>query len=486
MKKLLRLSAFILALLLTCSAVGCRNSEEEWSTYTSIIEVGGEDVSSGDRNPNATNEASDGNTTSSNKISSSDKSSSGVVVTGADSKEMAYFQNVPAKLDGTTVYFATWIDHNKNESAQVLSDFEDITGIKVELTTIAQTDYISKLTSLVAAGESPDVIVNNSEWPKILPLCTPLNETILDTTDKFWDQEVVKKYTVNGKPYLVNVINGAWDMGGACVVYNKRIFEDNGITTPSLYYQEGRWTLDNFFKCAKELKAVVKEAGVGIELDAFLGVYATNMITYDPSSQSFKSNIDDPSFISTLTKLIEARDAGYANVTDDGNRYLFEGERMGMLFTGTYGLRKTGHFNAMDQDDLEFVLVPRENSSAKQLYGNVSGRSYGICKGAKNADGAAYFLRYFLNMDFYDKDEIFKNEDCAALDKEIKANLNRSRMAATDTVISITTGSSGDIYKIFPDLKTCTASQVQAALKSGSNSLNSCINKANEIIKNYQ
>ena len=69
-----------------------------------------------------------------------------------------------------------------------------------------------------------------------MPLLKPLNETILNTKDTFWDQDIVKMYTVNGKPYLVNVRNGAWDMGGACVVYNKRIFEDNGIGTPSLYY----------------------------------------------------------------------------------------------------------------------------------------------------------------------------------------------------------------------------------------------------------
>lgn len=479
MKKLLRFSTLILAVLLTATAAGCRNSEDEWSTYTSIIEIGGEDSADGTGTSSATDkkENKKDNATSGNK-------KPGATVTGADSKEVAYFQNVPAKLDGTTVHFATWIDHNKNESAQVLADFEDITGIKVKLTTIAQTDYISKLTSLVAAGEGPDVIVNNGEWPKVLSLCMPLNETILDTTDTFWDQDVVKMYTVNGKPYLVNVRNGAWDLGGACVVYNKRIFEDNGITTPSLYYQEGRWTIDNFFKCAKELKAVVKEAGVGIELDTYLGAYATNMITYNPSSQSFTSNINDTSFVKNLTKLIEARDAGYANVCDDGNRYLFEGERMGMLLTGTYGLRKTGHFNTMDQDDLEFVLLPRESTSSAQVYGNVGGRAYGICKGAKNADGAAYFLRYFLNGDFYDQDELYKNDDCAALNKEIKTNMNRSKLACTDTVISIVTGSSGDIYKIFPDLKTCTASQVQAALKSGSNSLNSCINKANEMIKN--
>jgi len=422
MKNSQKITALLLSGLLLVSAAGCKgskNNNESWVTsYIEIDDDNGSQASSGGKTENTKNNSSKGN-------QSKGKSNKGGNKTGANSAEMSYFENAPAKLDGTTVHFATWIDHNRNESAQVIADFTDITGIKVKLTTIAQTDYISKLTGLVAAGESPDVIVNNGEWPKVLPLLKPLNETILNTKDTFWDQDIVKMYTVNGKPYLVNVRNGAWDMGGACVVYNKRIFEDNGIGTPSLYYQEGRWTLDNFFKCAKELKKVTK----------------------------------------------------------DGTRYLFEDERIGMLLCGTYGLRKTGWFNQLDQDDIEFVLLPKETSSSAQVYGNGGGRSYGICKGAKNADGAAYFLRYFLNMDFYDKDEIFKNDDCAELDKQIKANMNRKSLVSTDTVISIVTGASGGIYKIFPDLKTCTASQISAALKSGSNSLNACIDRANQMIK---
>ena len=478
MKKSGKVAAVLLSGLLLISAAGCKKSEDNNGSWvTSYIEI---DDNTGSQGNSGTKTDGKKNNHSSSKNNSSKK---GGNKTGANSAEMSYFESVPAKLDGTTVHFATWIDHNRNESAQVIADFTDTTGIKVKLTTIAQTDYISKLTGLVAAGESPDVIVNNGEWPKVLPLLTPLNETILNTKDTFWDQDIVKMYTVNGKPYLVNVRNGAWDMGGACVVYNKRIFEDNGIGTPSLYYQEGRWTLDNFFKCAKELKKITPDGGVGIELNTFLAAYSSSIISYDPASQSFKSNINDAKFNSTLQRLIEARDAGYANVTDDGNRYLFEDERMGMLLCGTYGLRKTGWFNQLDQDDIEFVLLPREDASAAQVYGNGGGRSYGICKGAKNADGAAYFLRWFLNGDFYDKDEIFKNSDCAELDKQIKANMNRTSLSSTDTVISIVTGASGGIYKIFPDLKTCTSSQISAALKSGSNSLNACIDRANQMLK---
>lgn len=480
MKKSQKVAALLLSGLLLVSAAGCKSSKDKNESWvTSYIEI--DDGTDSQASAGSKTDKKNNNSSKNNQSKSS--SNKGGNKTGANSAEMSYFENAPAKLDGTTVHFATWIDHNRNESAQVIADFTDITGIKVKLTTIAQTDYISKLTGLVAAGESPDVIVNNGEWPKVLPLLKPLNETILNTKDTFWDQDIVKMYTVNGKPYLVNVRNGAWDMGGACVVYNKRIFEDNGIGTPSLYYQEGRWTLDNFFKCAKELKKVTKDGGVGIELNTFLAAYSSSIISYDSASQSFKSNINDAKFNSTLQRLIEARDAGYANVTDDGTRYLFEDERIGMLLCGTYGLRKTGWFNQLDQDDIEFVLMPKETASSAQVYGNGGGRSYGICKGAKNADGAAYFLRYFLNMDFYDKDEIFKNDDCAELDKQIKANMNRKSLVSTDTVISIVTGASGGIYKIFPELKTCTASQISAALKSGSNSLNACIDRANQMIK---
>ena len=64
----------------------------------------------------------------------------------------SFFEDIPAELDGTTVTFATWIDHNSNESATVLSDFTDITGIKVEILHIPQMEYVSKLSALVASG----------------------------------------------------------------------------------------------------------------------------------------------------------------------------------------------------------------------------------------------------------------------------------------------------------------------------------------------
>ncbi len=449
MKKTKRISALILAALICITAAAC-----------------GSETTSG----------ADGT----KKPSKGDKGESVAV-----DAEMEYFENVPAKLDGTTVKFATWIDHTRNESAEVLSDFTNLTGIKVEIVTIAQTDYVTRLSSLIAAGESPDVIVNNGEFPTVLPLAKPLNETILDTTDEFWNQDVVKLYTIDNKPYFVNVKGGAWDMGGSCVVYNLRMFEDNGITTPATYYQEGRWTLDNFYKAARELKAVNSAGGVGIDLNGYLANYfATAFVEYDPIAAKINSNIDKPEFIKALQELYKARDNGYALVNEEASRWMFENESIGMIMVGTYGLRKTGWFNGMDIDDIAFAPLPTYDANSEQPYGATGGRSYGICKGAKNADGAAYFLRYFLNMDFYDKDEVFKNDECAEFAADIQKNAT-VMINPTYTVARIF-GSTEGLYGIFPDLKECTSDQVPTALKSGANSLNACIDKANQIIENVK
>lgn len=398
-------------------------------------------------------------------------------------KEAEYFDNVPVELDGTTVKFATWIDHKSNESAMVLSDFTDLTGINVELTRIAQTEYVSKMSSLVASGDSPDVVVCNGEWPRLLPVMQPLDDTILDASDPFWDQGVVKTYTVGGRPYLVNVEQGPWDMGSGCVYYNKRIFEDNGITTPDLYVHEKRWTLDNFYKAARELKNAIG-CGVGIDTETYLYAYADGFVEWDAEAGEFKSGINDPAFLSAWQRMAEARDAGYAEVTSGGSRWMFEQQKMGMLLSGGYGLRKTGWFQEHDikWEDLGYVPLPTD-ADGKQVYGAQSDRGYGICKGAKNPDGAAYFLRYFLNGDHYDEDELYKNAECAKLYHELQKNKDTSKFGCSYAVFSIFSNDSDPMYGVFPDLKDCTAAQIPTVLATKANTFNSCIERANTILK---
>lgn len=398
----------------------------------------------------------------------------------------SYFDSVPAELEGTTVKFATWINHRSNESAAVLDDFTNLTGIEVELVSITQSDYISKLTSLISAGQSPDVVVNNGEFPNILQVLQPLDGTKLDTTDSFWDQAVVKLGTIGGRPYLVNAKNSAWNMASPCVYYNNKIFEDNGITTPALYLAEGRWTLDNFYKCARELAQVCSEVGAGIETSAYFSTYASGMAKYDAATETFTSNLSDSAVTKVWQDMIKARENGSVKVNDEGGRHLFVSGKMGMIFTGAYGLRKYGWMNDMDINDLSFVTPPRAESGSEEVYGGSMFRSYGICKGASNADGAAYFLRYFLNADNYDESELYKNDDAAELYKKLSENQNYNNPVFDYGIMSLMSTTSLPLYEIFPDLADCSSAQVTTALNAGANKLNSCITRANMIINDVK
>ena len=100
--------------------------------------------------------------------SNGDKTGSSGGTQNMNADEEAFFDNVPAELIGTTVKFATWIDHTKTEAAPVMADFTELTGIKVELDTIPQGEYITKLSARIAAGQSPDIVVENGDWPRLM------------------------------------------------------------------------------------------------------------------------------------------------------------------------------------------------------------------------------------------------------------------------------------------------------------------------------
>ncbi|MBR2044486.1 MAG: hypothetical protein IJ946_09160, partial [Clostridia bacterium] len=141
----------------------------------------------------------------------------------SNENEEEFFLDMPSELRGTTVQFATWIGHDKTDTAICLEGFEETTGMKLELVQVNESDYVVKMSSLIAADQSPDVVVENGSFPKTLNLLMPLEveTTGLDVTDPFWDQDVVKKYTIGKYPYLVNGKRSSWNIASQMTYYNK-------------------------------------------------------------------------------------------------------------------------------------------------------------------------------------------------------------------------------------------------------------------------
>ena len=86
---------------------------------------------------------SDNSSASSNKGGSSGASTVSITkasdTTGDYGENFNPYASIPDSIKGSTVRFATWIDHTQTEGAVPLSNFERDTGLKVELFTVSQS-----------------------------------------------------------------------------------------------------------------------------------------------------------------------------------------------------------------------------------------------------------------------------------------------------------------------------------------------------------
>ena len=111
------------------------------------------------------------------------------------------------------------------------------------------------IASRIAAGNPPDIYFCNNDFPAALSCLQPIDTAQIDKTDPIWDQGMFNLSTINGKTYLVNTVGNIWNEVD-CVFYNKKLFNENNITTPEEYYKAGNWTFDTMKKAMQDVKAL--------------------------------------------------------------------------------------------------------------------------------------------------------------------------------------------------------------------------------------
>ena len=152
--------------------------------------------------------------------------------------------NVATKdYEGTEITYATWRNPAQYEDGPVVEEFQKKYGIKVNIDLMSETEYTNKVLGRIASGSAPDVYFSTYTFPYCLDALQPIDVAKLNLEESIWDQPLINLATVNGKTYLVDTVGNIWkdqDM----VFYNKKIFRDNGWTTPEEYYEAGKWNYD--------------------------------------------------------------------------------------------------------------------------------------------------------------------------------------------------------------------------------------------------
>ena len=391
-KQLLRILAMTMCILLAFSVVGC--SKGNTGSETSETADGGNMMFEfEDENGEGIRKEE---TTSTDKKTPSKElnASEGVTVTEQiklDGNDP--FANIPKKLQGTTVVFAHFGDEGATEYQKVCKAFTKKTGIKVKLLSYDQDTYIATVSKQIAARSAPDVIICNETFPHALEIAQPI-QNLLDLSEPFWDSSVTKATTIGKNTYFVNSLKGVWhniDM----IFYNKRIFSENSLRSPADYYKSGEWTYENLRKCLEEVKATGNVGGY-VDPKMMAASMGAAIVSYNSDTKTFAQNVKNA---------IPAYQYSAYNATNglwDHNLWfgIFTNGTIGLYHNSAYGCKYNGWFEGIDSSMIGAVPTPVSYNGVvcKQTE---SMRAYGLAKGAKNPEGAAYFLRYFLDYSYY-------------------------------------------------------------------------------------
>lgn len=396
-----------------------------------------------------------------------------------------YYDAMPDNLRGSTVRYATWIDHTMTEGNVPLTNMEADIGIKPELMVLNAYNYIDEVVAKIASNDIPDVVKANEGtqcFPLTLQILQPINKcSSVPLDDPLWDQTMIATATIDGNVYMVNTIGSPWSGSNLCY-YNKALFAENGFKTPEEYYQEGNWTWATLEKVLKDVKALGDDYQGGVVPVEILGDSAgVSFCKYDYKTGTFSSGISDPKLVSTYETYANWRDAGLVGVATYQD---FMNGKAGIVLTGVYGLKNNGHFMNMDFDDIGFTYLPAINDSEKGLTSSIY-RMYGVCAQAPNADAAGWFIRYWLDPEKYDLDNTFISKRGGNFYYELTNNPAENKYFNFDDGCASFVGS--DSSNVFiRGAQTAPAAQVNTKIQAVANVVNEACKGANDLIQSVK
>ena len=460
MKK--RMFAILLSAIMIFAVAGCGNSSKDSSS----------DVISNTVNSSDSTDSIDSTDSTNNNSTSSAEP------TSAESADAAIKNNKNIdlnKLKGTTVKVLMWRSLTDQEKATIES-FKNKYGItvKIEEAPLNSSEYMTKLSSLIASGDAPDIGVQSSFPLGSASAFQPVDVTKQDFSDPVWDTDLMAKYKLKGYNYVF-IANGNWYDNYGIVVFNEDMFTKDGIKTPYQLWKEGNWNWDTLKSTAAELKKKGHKYGYITHVADNLMLSANSgIVTYDGTS--FKNSLTDKNTIKAWTFHTQMVEEG---LQPTGQDYSFNKGETGMMGINSWVMLKGQYLRDCT---FKWMCVPFPSPKGEQetvpLYSNL----FGVVKGAKNPVGAGVFLRYFLdpanNGNFADRaiDSRFEEVFNYMNQKSVK-----KCVSYVDGVIGFTNASAQTT--MYSELQSATSAQVSTVLQKYRSVIENGVNNVNKRIK---
>lgn len=455
--------ALVLIMVFACVGCGAKTDKNEGTTNTDIygdltVDVGGV-----------------GGTTSTGDADTGNDATVSTGTTGSD-----IFASIPKSLKGTTVTVAHWGDEGGDKYQQLAKAFTKATNINVKWQLYNQSSYESDILKQIAAGNGPDVVIINDHLPQTYEIAQPLPQ-IFNVNDGFWNPDISEHTKLNGKYYFVNSYNSPYTIG-SLVVYNKKIFENNGIKSPLDYYNEGNgnWSYEDLKKCMQDAKSKGFYGGIidPLNIAAQMGA---SMFDYNASTGKVSGSVSNEKLLTAVRYYAECREEGLC-----GNYFIanYPSGNIAIALTDPYSIKYNGYLKDMSPSDYGAVMAPNYFEGKKLDYLSSSIRGYGIAKKAKNVEGAYYFLRYFLDLNKYTENgiQIFGNKEMQKFYTEtfIKA-YSQQKVYYRNLQGSLNLVNSDWLHsKVWQEARNVAPGQVAVSMAKNANIVENAVKEANK------
>lgn len=393
---------------------------------------------------------------------------------------------IPEELKGTTITVYNWNSVNDVPGAQqAIDQFTKETGIKVEYIQEDYYDYTTTLAAKIASDESPDIVRLRDLDPAVIKLLKPLDEVDYDFTDQAWDHEAMYQYQFNGNQYAVALDDTPY-FQPLVMYYNRSLISQYGLEDPYQLWKEGKWTWD---KCMELTSDFVSKAGsqyygmsmvTGSDYAYSLG---TSFISYEPEKNQYVSHMEDANLVKGWQFVAQNAKKGlimqdiYKNNDFESGLVLF--------FNDASISARSSHFNFRQQKQTGTLgTVPMPSVDGQDTYYQMllENEAYGIASGSKNAEAAAYFLRFFLDSENYNMNNFY----CDAQAKEV-VDWCKGQTYVTSLDQKIFKEQYGaSLYEISIKLLETDAAQVKTVLDSYAPVLDSMMTTGNKVISSLK
>ena len=329
------------------------------------------------------------------------------------------YQNAP------TGFVHVLMNRNWHESEQLLiKQYEQLTGVKVMTTLIAEKDYATKLVSMITSGDAPDIVyLSTGSFPGLVTKAMqPLDAETFQLNSDCWNKQYMDAYKINGR-YFGVAMPQSWLCEDLNYVtyYNPQLLKSIGVTTmPYDLYKQGKWNWETQEEIMRKAKAAGK---VGLEYqssDVFMHSAGQDFVSYDGSQ--FNNLVSGATSGSLLTSAwAEVATLNSENLIGDWNINDVVTGKSALNTAITYGLYKESNWYN-ESVGATLNAVPVAGPKGGTAYTPVKPKTWGVPKTAKNAKGAAYFLRYFLDIGNFDFDSTFYNDNFKEVFKTVTSS----------------------------------------------------------------